>query len=47
MPTLDDYEEKFQERVEEMYVLAKRLDERADDLKQAALSCQSQNREFK
>ena len=43
MPTLNDYEEKFQERVEEMYILAKRLDERAEDLKSAAIQSYADN----
>lgn len=45
MPTVDDYEEKFQERVEELYVLAKRMDERADDLKGAAQKGYVENQE--
>ena len=43
MPTLNDYEEKFQERVEEMYILAKRLDERAEDLKSASKQSYADN----
>lgn len=45
MPTIDEYEERFQERVEEMYVLAKRMDERADDLKGAAIQGYAENQE--